>query len=61
MGRGCVSICSAWASWWTCRVKGSDMRDFGGGSLEQLGPWLEFQWPGLALGVPSCTGPPGTP
>eukprot|EP00964_Phaeocystis_antarctica_P063357 scaffold38022_cov48-Phaeocystis_antarctica.AAC.3 len=35
-------------------VKGGDIGDFGGGSLEHPKQWLCAQWAGLALGVPSC-------
>ena len=40
-------------------VKRGEIGDFGGGSLEQLRPWLDAQWLGLTLGVPSCPEPPG--
>ena len=42
-------------------VKGSEIGGFGGGSLEQLRPWLGSQWPWATPGVPGCTGPPGAP
>ena len=32
------------------------MSDFGGGSLESPRRWVDAQWLGLTLGVPSCTG-----
>ena len=34
---------------------------FGGGSLEQPRRWLDAQWAGLFLGVPSYPEPPGAP
>ena len=37
----------------TCRVKGGDVGDFGGGSLEHRGQWLGAQWAGPE--------PPGAP
>eukprot|EP00964_Phaeocystis_antarctica_P006186 scaffold3367_cov52-Phaeocystis_antarctica.AAC.2 len=42
-------------------VKGGEIGDFGGGSLEHPRQWLGAQWRGLTLGVPSCPEPPGAP
>eukprot|EP00964_Phaeocystis_antarctica_P090856 scaffold58190_cov64-Phaeocystis_antarctica.AAC.2 len=42
-------------------VKGGEIGDFGGGSLEHPRQWLGAQWPDLTLGVPSCPEPPGAP
>ena len=42
-------------------VKGGEIGDFGGGSLEHPRQWLGAQWRGLFLGVPSCPEPPGAP
>ena len=39
--------------------KGGGIGDFGGGSLETPSQRLHSRWLGLALGAPSCTGPPG--
>ena len=44
-----------------CTVKGGGIGSFGGGSLEHPRQWLGAQWPGLFLGVPSCSEPPGAP
>ena len=47
---------------WSClMVKGGEIGDVAGGSLEHPGPWLGSHWPGPTLAVPSCTGPPGAP
>ena len=42
-------------------VKGGEIGDFGGGSLEHPRQWLGAQWIGLTLEVPSCPEPPGAP
>ena len=42
-------------------VKGSEIGDFGGGSLAPPRRWPGAQWLGLTLGVPSCPEPPGAP
>ena len=41
--------------------KGRGIGDFGGGSIEQLRPWMESDWLGPTPGVSSCTEPPGAP
>ena len=40
------SISRAWT------VKGGEMGDFGGGSVEPPRRWVGARWPGLTLGVP---------
>ena len=40
-------------------VKGGDIGNLGGGSLEHPRQWLGAQWAGLFLGVPSRPEPPG--
>ena len=42
-------------------VKGGDIGNLGGGSLEHPRQWLGAQWAGLFLGVPSRPEPPGAP
>ena len=42
-------------------IKGGEIGDFGGGSLEPPRRWLGAQWLGLTEGVPSCPEPPGAP
>ena len=44
-----------------CMVKRRGMGGFGGGWLEHPRRWLGSRWLGLALGVPICLEPPGTP
>ena len=44
-----------------CMVKGGEIGDFGGGSLEPSRRWRGAPWLGLALGVPSCPEPPAAP
>ena len=43
------------------RLKGGEIGDFGGGSLEPPRQWLGAQWAGLLLRAPSCPEPPGAP
>ena len=45
----------------TYTVKGSEIGDFGGSSLEPPRRWPGAQWLGLAVGVPGCPEPPGAP
>ena len=43
------------------RVRGGEIGDIGGGSLEPPRRWLGAPWLDPTLGVPSCPEPPGAP